>query len=297
MKKIVDSGLVEAAAFPQSILCPELVQECINRYDPQNRCVKNANGDVLFSVNRQTLMSVMKIPHKGAYSNLDITSSNGYFSEKKPTYKSVIARNWLLKFQKGGSRLPRPLTRDHLIQEVRDIVVLLNRLRGNQHAYYWEDWMYFFIQVVLQGEQYLDWAEIIADCLHQSLNNRLGNRDFFMSSYLFYCLASTRDWFDLPHEPLDESSKVYQYYSQLQRKNCYENYKRINDVFTGKMTYELTGNPGKRMTSEAMQLISIYGSFFIQFSEFTYIRVGGFDGEPMKLPRYVFDRFIRYRAL
>jgi len=74
--------------------------------------------------------------------------------------------------------------------------------------------------------------------------------------------------------------------------NCYQNYKRVNDVFTGRMVYELAGNLNKRMSNEAMQLVSIYGSFFIQFSKFTYIRVGVFDGELVKLPRYVFDHFV-----
>lgn len=41
-----------------------------------------------------------------------------------------------------------------------------------------------------------------------------------------------------------------------------------------------------------MELISIYGIFFIQFPRFTYLRVGGFEGEPFKLPRYTFDSYV-----
>lgn len=43
------------------------------------------------------------------------------------------------------------------------------------------------------------------------------------------------------------------------------------------------------MSVEAVELINNYGSFFIQFNHFTYIRVGGFKGEPFRLPRYVSD--------
>lgn len=39
-------------------------------------------------------------------------------------------------------------------------------------------------------------------------------------------------------------------------------------------------------------MISIYGSFFIQFPRFTYLWVGGFEGEPFKIPRYTFASLI-----
>ena len=38
-----------------------------------------------------------------------------------------------------------------------------------------------------------------------------------------------------------------------------------------------------------MQAIQVYGCFYIQFSKFTYIRMGGYSGEPLKLPRYCLD--------
>lgn len=41
-----------------------------------------------------------------------------------------------------------------------------------------------------------------------------------------------------------------------------------------------------------MEFIGIYGSFFIQFVQFTYIRVGGFQGEPFRLPRYALDSYV-----
>lgn len=43
-----------------------------------------------------------------------------------------------------------------------------------------------------------------------------------------------------------------------------------------------------------MQAINIYGCFYIQFPKFTYLRVGGFSGEPIRLPRYCLDNIILY---
>lgn len=63
-------------------------------------------------------MAVMGIPHKELYEDWSIGTSYAFFSEKQSIYKSVIARNWLLKVQKGGSQLPKPLTREHFITKV-----------------------------------------------------------------------------------------------------------------------------------------------------------------------------------
>lgn len=117
----------------------------MNRYDASNRCIRANNGDMLVRIDKEIVMATIGIPHKEPYEDWSIGTSYAFFSEKKSVCWSVIARNWLLKIHKGGSRLPKPLTREHFITEVRDIVILLNRLKGNSHAFSWEDWMYFYI--------------------------------------------------------------------------------------------------------------------------------------------------------
>lgn len=117
MEKIVRSGLVEAAAFPVAAPCLELVLECMNRYDVEHRCIRDINSEVLLKIDKETVMAAMGIPHKEPYEDWTIGTSYS-FSKKKSTYKSVIAKNWLLKIQNGGSRLPRPLTRENFITEV-----------------------------------------------------------------------------------------------------------------------------------------------------------------------------------
>lgn len=103
---------------------PKLVLECMSRYDPIERCIRNIEGKFLLAISRKVVSVVMKIPEKEQYEDWIVCKSQGLFFEKKSCYRSVIARNWLLKFQKGGSRLPSPLTQEHLIQEVRDIVII-----------------------------------------------------------------------------------------------------------------------------------------------------------------------------
>lgn len=129
---------------------------------------------------------------------------------------------------------------------------------------------------MLNGGAYLDWGQVIGERLHESLNRFAGMTGFFMSSYLFYMLTCTRDSNGLHHEPWIDGIKVYEYYPHLQEKKYVENFMRWNDIFIGRLVHELQGNINKRLTIEAMEFIGIYGSYFIQFPQFTYIRVGGF---------------------
>ena len=60
------------------------------------------------------------------------------YGDRKKYYDSIIAQTWLLKPAEGGSRLPKPLTIEHFIREIVDIVLLLNRVKGNDYAFHWE---------------------------------------------------------------------------------------------------------------------------------------------------------------
>lgn len=77
--------------------------------------------------------------------------------------------------------------------------------------------MYFFIQVVLSDDRYLDWSHIIVKRLHEGLSNFVGMSGFYMSSYLFYILDCTRDCLGLPNEPWIDGMRVYNYYPMLQQ--------------------------------------------------------------------------------
>ena len=55
---------------------------------------------------------------------------------------------------------------------------------------------------------------------------------------------------------------------------------------------KLQGSSEWRFNPEAMATISRFGSYFIQFSSFSYLRLAAFDGFPMKLPRYLDDMIV-----
>ena len=50
-QKLVNSGLLEVAAFLVAITCLELVIKCANRYEPNKRCIKKISGEVIVKIN------------------------------------------------------------------------------------------------------------------------------------------------------------------------------------------------------------------------------------------------------
>lgn len=55
---------------------------------------------------------------------------------------------------------------------------------------------------------------------------------------------------------------------------------------------EIQGNIGLRISPEAAMEVQKYGSVFIQFPKFTYLRLATYDGCPLMLPRFVDDKLI-----
>ena len=48
--------------------------------------------------------------------------------------------------------------------------------------------------MLYEGKQHIDWAKIISDSLHRQLIELQANDYFYMTSYLFYGIASTKIW-------------------------------------------------------------------------------------------------------
>ena len=59
-----------------------------------------------------------------------------------------------------------------------------------------------------------------------------------------------------------------------------------------KMVTILQGTPTKRLSSKVEARIKKFGSWFIQFPQFTYIRVAGSTVCPKRLPRYPPDKVV-----
>lgn len=160
--RFVGSGLLEAIGFPEVFPCLELVMECCNWYNKSERYINTRSGEVLVNINREVIMVMLRIPSVEVYGDWSIEKALANFDQNKREYRNNIARDWLLNPEKGGSYLPRPLRKDHLFREVRDITVMLNKVKGSPIDTNWEDWMHIFLRAILDVGNAIDWAEIIA---------------------------------------------------------------------------------------------------------------------------------------
>ena len=133
---MASSGLLEVATFSSAIGCPKLVVECENHYDPNSRCIKKISREVVVRINRVSVYSTLKIPHKEPYEPWTFKEAKCLYADRKKNYDSIVAQSWLLKPFEGGSRLPKPLTIEHFIRDIVEIVLLINRVKGNDHAFH-----------------------------------------------------------------------------------------------------------------------------------------------------------------
>lgn len=99
--------------------------------------------------------------------------------------------------------------------------------------------MYFFIQVTLDRNQFIDWGIVIAERLHEGLSNYLGMSNFYMSSYLLYMLAHVREWSGLSHVEWVQGMRIYDYHPILTLKGHVDDYLLWNDVFARRLIFEL----------------------------------------------------------
>lgn len=71
-----------------------------------------------------------------------------------------------------------------------------------------------------------------------------------------------------------------------------EEFRKTHDALIESLHLNLKKAPMPRISLEAQKLIQTYKNFFIQFPMFTYLRVGRFEEELVKLPRYALDCFV-----
>lgn len=115
---------------------------------------------------------------------------------------------------------------------IHDLVVLLHHVKGSANVLLFEEWMYRYIEIILKGEQWIDLVEIIANSLRTQLKHaKESQEDFYMASYLTYCIACTCDLSSLPHEVWNEEMTIFQYCPLLQKDRVLEDFWKMHDVF------------------------------------------------------------------
>lgn len=91
--------------------------------------------------------------------------------------------------------------------------------------------------------------------------------------------------------------RIYDYFTCLQSEKFPGAFRTVNDRFSAKLVFELRGKENCRLSEEAKQVVNANGFHFIQFPRFTYLRVGSFHEEPLRLPRFCLDNVVLMELL
>lgn len=207
-----------------------------------------------------------------------LEGAKSIYEDDLDTCLNFVNKNWLLKSRPRLNKIPNTPHRIDFQEEFRDLITVLNRIIGASQAFFFDKWMLFFIQVIVQGKGMFNWARIISPNLDVQLRRLVPTKSFHMSSYVIYSLAKFFEYAGLPHRGVvgkgPEEIRVCDSYAQLHHppKNYY---KLVNDTFTMHITRTLQGEIHQRLSPEAQEPVKKHGVWFIQFPKFTYIRIHG----------------------
>ena len=167
--KMLESGLGQAGGHPISVQCPDLVLECAKAYHPNTREVISSNNKVIVRLYPASIAIVFRLPTRMQYANINLRTAQEYFTTNQTQCLNTIARSWFSQPRRGKSQLGKSIHRSLLKEEVANMVTLLSRIVGLHDSHEFEGWMFLFINMVCEGKQHIDWAEIISDSLHRKL--------------------------------------------------------------------------------------------------------------------------------
>ena len=80
-----------------------------------------------------------------------------------------------------------------------------------------------------------------------------------MSSYLMYMLVTTQDLQYLSHEPWTENIIIYNHCPLLHKDKVLEDFRKVHDVFSGKLCFGMKSPLHHRLSPESQKLIKSFG--------------------------------------
>ncbi|KAH9329023.1 hypothetical protein KI387_001131 [Taxus chinensis] len=294
MRAIKSSGIIRASTFPVTTQLPEFVMECARSYHLLSRTIRDATGNTIIRLDAQFINYCLKIPTRPVVTTISMLDAGNRWEKHKADCVGIMNSKYMKK-PRSPSKFLRTLPRSNLVQEVDDITKLLCRINGEANTHNFYSWMYAFIRTIEinKADSIINWAEIISDNIGEQLRSVRRTYNFKMTSYLVYAATSQGIFSKLDRRGILLKDPIFECYPQLTVPECHKDYKVVNDGFfygfICKLNSDLKTN---RVSKEAWEVVSQHGCIFIQFADFTYLRVTGFSGEPVKLPRYPSDKWV-----
>lgn len=115
-------------------------------------------------------------------------------------YKKLINLHWLKERRGSAAKVPQELFRSDFHEDYHNLVTMLSRVMGLPAATYFQEWMAYFIEQILCGNENIItkvsfyWGGIISNYFHEQFVNIKKSSKFYMTSYLVYSLADQRQY-------------------------------------------------------------------------------------------------------
>lgn len=133
-QRLLDSGLAHAAGYPTSVQCPELVLERMKAFNPETKEIRTAKGNVVVKLDPISIAIVFRLPFRDQFIEVDKEYAYSYFVNNEAQCLNNIARKWLAKPRRGKTRLPKIIHKSLLMEDIANMVILLNRVMGNEDS-------------------------------------------------------------------------------------------------------------------------------------------------------------------
>lgn len=127
------------------------------------------DGNVLAYLAERATSKAFHLPEHRDMIYRSLDGAKSIYEDDPNTCLSIINRDWLQKSRPRLDKIPNGPYRMDFQEEFKDLITLLGRVVGAPQAFCFDKWMFFFIQIIIQGKGMINWARIISNCLHVHL--------------------------------------------------------------------------------------------------------------------------------
>lgn len=159
---IMKSGLYAVASFPSAVRCPKLIMECANYYKLDHITIVSSDGKLFSNITPEAIGKAFEIPTFEKMYKIKERADKIYASSFERCAGRINA-TWMWKSRPPRAKLPKQIILEELKQEYYDLIMILNRVNGSPQVYAFEPWMFFYISIVMEGKEHVNWARMISD--------------------------------------------------------------------------------------------------------------------------------------
>ncbi|KAH9292194.1 hypothetical protein KI387_042620, partial [Taxus chinensis] len=140
--------------------CVDTVLSCGAHFNSDTKELTNVHGELIAKLDATTIASALRIPETEDSIILTRAQAQTLFDQDSEKYKARIAKSWLKNPKKGASRLSKALFRVDFNEELSDFIIFLTCIMGFPSTNEFHFWMCPFINIICEGKQNINWAEI-----------------------------------------------------------------------------------------------------------------------------------------